>query len=117
MSRVRRASGAIGGLLGSSALGFGAEAVLGRATGFPLAAWSLGPGELPSARALAAGACGWRALYDLERDPEERSDRSAEDPRLAGELAAQGADGGAMGPAVPLGAQDVEALRELGYLQ
>ena len=58
-----------------------------------------------------------RALYDLERDPEERFDRSAEDPRLAGELAAQGADGGAMGPAVPLGAQDVEALRELGYVQ
>jgi arylsulfatase A-like enzyme len=57
------------------------------------------------------------ALYDLERDPEERGDRKARERRVARELAAQAARGAAMGPAVSLGAQDREALRELGYVE
>jgi arylsulfatase A-like enzyme len=60
---------------------------------------------------------GGRALYDLERDPEERSDRSAKDPRLARELAAQAGKRAEMGPALSQGAQDLEALRELGYVE
>ncbi len=60
---------------------------------------------------------GGRALYDLERDPEERSDRSAKDPRLARELAAQAGKRAEMGPALSRSAQDLEALRELGYVE
>ncbi len=60
---------------------------------------------------------GDRALYDLERDPQERSDRSAREKRLVRRLAASAGRRAEMGPAVPLDAQDVEALRELGYAE
>jgi arylsulfatase A-like enzyme len=60
---------------------------------------------------------GGRALYDLERDPLERSDRSGREKRLVRSLAANAGEQVEMGPAVPLDAQDVEALRELGYVE
>ncbi len=56
------------------------------------------------------------ALYELETDPHERRNRSAELPELARELGASGVGEAALGPAVPMDAQDVEALRELGYV-